>query len=61
MPLKTNSNRYLFQELRAEADRQQAASLAGALASALWRNKRQRLRRKLKQLSLHPRVFLDEF
>lgn len=61
VPLETNSNRYLFEVLRAEADRQQAASLAGALASALWRNKRQRLRRKLKQLSLHPRVFLDQF
>jgi len=61
VPLKTTANCHLFQRLHAEADRQKTGNLAAALAAALWRNKRQRLRRKLKQLSLHPRVFLDQF
>lgn len=53
-------NRYLFQKFRDEAARQQATDLTRALATALRRNTRQRLQRKLKQLCLHPRTFLND-
>ena len=48
--LKNEQNRHLFQVLHQEAKRQHQAGLMRALASALARNTRQRLRRKIRSL-----------
>ena len=48
--LKNDQNRHLFQVLHEDAKRQRQADLARALSSALARNTRKRLRRKIKSL-----------
>ncbi|HEX5219869.1 MAG TPA: hypothetical protein VFZ59_09900 [Verrucomicrobiae bacterium] len=55
--LKNDPNRRLFQILRAEAERQDRADLARALATSLARNTRKRLRRKIKSLFSSSEIF----
>lgn len=59
-PLKNDQNRHLFRVLHAEARRQKSVELAHALATALRRNARQRLRRKIRLACVRPKTFLDQ-